>query len=480
MNANFIPFTKALKVLFFFALFFMPMDGFYWGILVLREFGARPLNFILLLVGILFLLAPPSVSRLIRTEKKIIFLAGLILGLTICNIFVLLVNNPPSVLGRSPLIQWSLQYLTVFWFFISISIWVLWFDKLQISGTGYKWFLTTLITSTVLILAIFYYDFFIKILVGDLPEDILFFLKQKYESRPCGLSSEPSIFGSWALLVWPLLLFADKTRPWLRKLGKISHTIGYLCILSALISGARTFIIIFLLQIGVYLFTIVKKRMILMTLSALGLLAVGIFLWKISFPIEKVALMTPSFTEKSETDYSSMTRLASALAAVNIFLDHPISGVGLGQFTSYYAGYVPGWALPSEEVKGFINENISQRVNAFNLFARIGAEMGVALLIVFISFIYCILSPLYKKIRTYQHDRFFSKFYVGFFISCIGGISWWLTQDLFTYQPGIFALAMAIYLNASLKSYYYPLTKPLKQHWITSVVAPLSTGPVDS
>jgi O-antigen ligase len=446
----------------------MPMDGFYWGMQILHEFGSRPLNFILLIIGFALLISTKKGNHLFKTKNLLLWTSLMLLLITL-NLFVPIYNDAPSVMGRSPFTEWFLQYLTVIWFFLSIYIWIFWFDKLQVFGTRYKWFIKMLVLTSAINLLIFYYDVITRFVAGGPIEDFLFFLKQKTDWRPSGLSSEPSIFGSWVMMIWPLLFMVDQTRIGSKKLRSLSRMVSILCIISAFLSGARTFIMIFILQGGVYSLILFKRRKLVGFLAIIILLAACITAWQTSILPERFKTVFAA-SECTDVDCSTMSRLGSALAAVNIFVDHPLAGVGLGQFTSYYGQYVPDWALISEEVQNFITEDISQRVNAFNLFARIGAEMGVFALGLFIIFFIWILLPIYKKTKDHANDRDVSKFYMGCLLSVIGGISWWLTQDLFTYQPGIFSLAMAFYLKTnmsqapfenSVAQIDFPLTNPI-------------------
>jgi hypothetical protein len=423
----------------------MPMDAFYWGMQALREFGARPLNFVLLFVGMIFLGSAKKAGSS-PVKKSLSLWVVIILMLTALNLMVPIINGAPSVMGRSPLIQWVLQYLTFIWFFVSIYIWIIWFSEIQIFEFNYRWFIKALISTCLVNLAIFYYDVTIRLVAGHPVQDLLYILKGKLDWRPSGLSSEPSIFGSWVMLIWPLLFFANPTKLGSKKLRSTSRFISVLCILSALLSGARTFLVIFLLQGITYLLFVFKRRKFVGIVGLIVFVGGCFIAWETPILPERFKALSATF-ECTDIDCSTMTRIGSAVAAANIFMDHPIFGVGLGEFSAYYGQYVPDWALPSEEVQSFISEDISQKVNAFNLFARMGAELGGIILGFFIIFFIWVFYGLYQKTKNYLTNKEIFGFYLGCLLAAIGGVSWWLTQDLFSYQPGIFALAMALYIT---------------------------------
>ena len=153
-----------------------------------------------------------------------------------------------------------------------------------------------------------------------------------------------------------------------------------------------------------------------------------------------------------ENNYSSMTRLGSAFAAYNMFVDNLIAGVGIGQFTYAYSQYVPDWALASPEVQAFISGDIDRRINAFNLFLRIGAEIGLFAFLIFCYFIFRILRRIYCLAKNAQNDRLW---WIGILASCIGGLSYFFQQDLLSYQPAIFSIGLILYLSKNNSNIRY-------------------------
>jgi O-antigen ligase len=219
--------------------------------------------------------------------------------------------------------------------------------------------------------------------------------------------------------------------------------IGVICLISGLISGSRTFLLIFLFQLALAIFLIIRnshlKFRILSVTVGIFFLSATIFGGNYEYYLSQISSIFDI-----ENSYSTMTRLGIAYAAFNMFIDNWISGVGIGQFTYHFAKYVPDWALFSPEVQAYISGDIEHRINAFNLFLRVGSEMGFIAFFSFVYFIFKLLKSALFLIENNKNEKLWS---IGILISSIGGLSYWMQQDLFSYQPGIFSIALILYLT---------------------------------
>ncbi|GAC1392581.1 MAG: hypothetical protein NVSMB38_16590 [Ktedonobacteraceae bacterium] len=121
--------------------------------------------------------------------------------------------------------------------------------------------------------------------------------------------------------------------PQLRKLAAVG-VVGGLTLVAALIAG------------------VVPQRFTLPILSKLGLIAI-------------------SFKSPSPQDFSTAERLAHWIAGIRMFMDHPLTGVGIGNY---------GDAYPPYHVTIFINS----LDHAHNYYINISAETGIIGLIAFV------------------------------------------------------------------------------------------------
>lgn len=81
-----------------------------------------------------------------------------------------------------------------------------------------------------------------------------------------------------------------------------------------------------------------------------------------------------SFTSPSAQDYSTAERLAHWIAGIHMFLDHPILGVGIGNYPDAYPQY-------------YITIFVNSLGHAHNYYINIAAETGIIGLVVFLCFL---------------------------------------------------------------------------------------------
>jgi hypothetical protein len=430
-----------MKILFLLLFITLPIGGFVLGAVNLREFGARLSNFLMLASLVIILLEglKRDASRnriLVGTYGKI---SILIIFFVTLNFLVLLILNIEDKAIPIELIKGFLQYLLVLWFFISVYIWVKILDKINIY-INYHYFIKVLLISTAFNLAIFILDMVNQYSQMKTISDLLFFFRGNISERVSGLATEPSMFASWALMIWPLLIF-QKRESINILINKLSILFGLGCIAASIISGARTFLIVFLIQLGVFFaMEFRSKNGGFLRRSCLMIALSTVIFYFLDF--EYYLLQVFSIVD-IEGSISSITRLGLAITAFNVFLGNIFFGIGIGQFTFNFSSYVPDWALASTEVIDLINGVGEYRVNTYNLFLRIGAELGLGVFILFCYLIIKVFKDLIFLFKKTDIDKFWLR---GVLLSVIGAISFWFQQDLFSYQPGIFSIGLTIYL----------------------------------
>ena len=129
-------------------------------------------------------------------------------------------------------------------------------------------------------------------------------------------------------------------------------------------------------------------------------------------------------------------------AQLQVFKEHPIVGVGLGQQAYYSKYHYPPWAATSNyEFKlWYKNPNVRNFPPGYNLYIRILAENGI---IGFLIFALIIATTLYKSIQLYfKKDLIKNILGVVLTISIVGIAINWLQID--TYRLYGFWLFLAI------------------------------------
>ncbi len=427
------------------ALLLLPVDGFPWGIDQLREFGARPVNFILLFVFALEIVSL-DFGKGIWPDKRLIALGKWLLVLFSLNLIVVVVDLPFShdspLAFREPLTAWFFQYLMALWMFMSFLLWIKIISRLKLLGAGYRPFVALLAVAALVNVLLFGNDIVRLFTSGNLVSDsignVLELFRGEYKLRPSGLSTEPSLFGAWVVFIWPLLIFHDRSRVSSARLSYCAVSTGALVILAGIASGALTFIIPFIAQGAIYFAFRMRRQG--------GFISKPFFFFVIAAPIAAFTL-SPYFERIDELtgpslDPSSMARLGSTVDSLNAIVHNPMFGIGIGQFSYYYAQYAPNFALDNPEVQLWAFGETDYRASTFNMITRIGAEVGLPGALLFCVIVFLIFSRLWALARS---ERFSNSLTIGIFLASIGGFAFWLTQDQFGYQPAIMVFAISNY-----------------------------------
>jgi O-antigen ligase len=128
-------------------------------------------------------------------------------------------------------------------------------------------------------------------------------------------------------------------------------TVGIPCLRSLLVAGA----IVVLGTLGAYCAGFVPERFIMPILKQLGLAGI-------------------SLTAPTDNDFSTAERIAHWISGINMFLDHPFFGVGIGNYAVAYPHY-------------FVTVFPEPLGHAHNYYINIAAEAGIFGLAGFLLFL---------------------------------------------------------------------------------------------
>lgn len=124
-----------------------------------------------------------------------------------------------------------------------------------------------------------------------------------------------------------------------------------------------------------------------------------------------------SSKKAAESDAVILGRTTEMLAAVMVFLDHPIVGVGLGQYMKFYA-------LDYMDDPDIAFRKIDSGRRAHSLYLELAAETGILGLGTFMIIVFYILSQLWKARRRWQeYNRTYANYATAFLLSIIGYLS---------------------------------------------------------
>ena len=151
---------------------------------------------------------------------------------------------------------------------------------------------------------------------------------------------------------------------------------------------AITVAVLFILVVG---FPQLRKLAAICGVGVLVLIAAliaGVIPQRLTHPIlSKLGLVAISFASPSAQDYSTAERLAHWIAGINMFLDHPLTGVGIGNYGVAYAPY---------HVTIFVNS----LDHAHNYYINISAETGIIGLTTFLLLLLAIFVAGWRAYRA--------------------------------------------------------------------------------
>ena len=133
--------------------------------------------------------------------------------------------------------------------------------------------------------------------------------------------------------------------------------------------------LIFIVLVGMPSIHVFMRVLIVLFLGIFEALLAGWIPLSVFNPILRfLGVVQFSFTNPSSQDYSTAERLAHWIAGLHMFMDHPVLGVGIGNYSDAYPRY-------------FITIFTASLGHAHNYYINIAAETGFIGLIVFMLFL---------------------------------------------------------------------------------------------
>lgn len=396
------------------------IDGLPAGAAVLREFGARLANFLLLIACVVLIVRRLIGGRALGMNRyEAYFLVAVVAGAPLLNLPIALAQSPVAV--RLTMVDWAKQFPMLCWGLVSYCIW-----KRILEGMDPRRYSALISISALLPVLAFILEYIDR---SGTTVAVLDVFRMKRDVRPSSLATEPSIYGAWVAFLWPLVLYYSMAGG--RVLGRLAARIFLVvALVTALLSGARTFAVVLLLQLLYVCYWAIQKghgwgariRTLLLGLCVTAAAVLGL----------ASRLVTVTDISNNESD---ITRVGDTVTGINVALGHPLVGVGIGEFGNFFSQYAPAFALRSVEVEKDVLGSAEYRASTFNMFVRLFVEFGIPLGSVFA---YLVLRPIIRAPKRNMGERFV--LYAA--LSAVGGVGFWLSQDTYGYQPAILALAV--------------------------------------
>jgi O-Antigen ligase. len=255
--------------------------------------------------------------------------------------------------------------------------------------------------------------------------------------RVRSLAFEASLFGTYLSAAFPWLCLAA-----LEKQGKYVVLL-LVCIGLIVLSFSRTSYAICMIQfiLIIYFFRGKLVRLPFKTIFSFFLLSfVALVVSTIVFRdiIVSDDIIETFFAiwtfDSSIKEVSNLTRYGSQMAAISIFFEHPLLGIGWGQAAIHLTEYFPSWAWASIEVRDFFQ----YAPVVFGIYPRILAEVGILGLLTWLAVWGGVIIAIYKNFPEQEHLQ--GKILI---VSIIGVLLSGFNMDIFHFWAYWLFLGMA-------------------------------------
>jgi putative inorganic carbon (HCO3(-)) transporter len=213
------------------------------------------------------------------------------------------------------------------------------------------------------------------------------------------VDGDPNRFGQIMVVLLPLALFTlwGERSLWLR----VAAACSFMLILGGmLLTYSRGAFVSFMLVLLIMtIMRYIRLRQILISVVGLAILILAAapgYLARIDTIRGVEGLISQDSNQ--EPDYVTRGRLTEMMAALNVFLDYPVLGVGPGQYSKYYS---VDYQLDPDIALRYIPN--SRR--AHTLYFEMGAETGVIGLTIFMTIVLLIMYRLWQARRLWIHSH---------------------------------------------------------------------------
>ena len=258
--------------------------------------------------------------------------------------------------------------------------------------------------------------------------------------RIIGFAKEGSCFGNYISIVFPWLIMGAL---YLKK-EKKAICCCFLAIILVVFSYSRIAygtifleIVLMMIMLNYFrkkLFSIKSGIFIFIIVGCLGYYILNVDSGNF---FDKITGVFLSFSDEAEEGRvsSNLTRLGLQAAAVGMFVNNPIIGLGLAQFQFNVVEYLPLWSYLSPEIQEVVNPgNTDVFYGAFNTHLRVLAETGIIGFLLWISLmVYGLKNYMYILRNVKKENRDIIKLIMTSYIASFIAFMNFDTFDVFWY-----------------------------------------------
>jgi len=221
-------------------------------------------------------------------------------------------------------------------------------------------------------------------------------------------------------------------------------------------SGSRTALIIIFIQLAIFLFILYRDKRYRKYIAYLTVFLIFASVLLLTINAKKVVesvekkVESLQFSDNLKRDISNKSRLGIQYATLQVFLDHPVIGVGFGQSPYHSRFYYPNWATHKNWEFEYLYKNQKERSfpPGYNLYVRMLAETGIVGISIFLFLMYTTLRLSYNYMKNKDNNvRILA---IILFISFAGLIINWMQIDTFRIYGFWISLALLIKLSQTI------------------------------
>jgi O-antigen ligase len=251
------------------------------------------------------------------------------------------------------------------------------------------------------------------------------------EDRACGPVDDPNYFAQILLVVLPVgLMVGWSERGGLRRAAAL--LLCALVLAGVLLTYSRGgFLVLVMMLVGLVVLGYLRVKHVLIGATALTALVFAVA----PGYLERMDSIRGVSDMDSVNDQAMRGRLTEMLAAWNVLMDHPLVGVGPGQYTPFYS-------VDYMDDPGVAFRQIEKERRAHSLYFELGAETGLLGLSLFLTLTVVVLRRLQRLRRFGERGSEMSHVATGlglgmmaylgtsFFLSLAFMRYWWLVVAL--------------------------------------------------
>lgn len=451
---------KIYKIFFFLGLFFFPFNG-YEGISGLGEFKSES-GAIFLFIGFLFLIINSIFAkRIIIPYKSLIFQLIILFVIwclitTLFNFNTVISNYFKQTSGINRFVrQYMALLLSCFVFFI---LYVNVLAKMELKEILFKIrrvFLFSLIIAFIygfLEVLVTTYSFSFAYSIIEIFNYFPFLESNFYPGgRIASISYEPPFLAIYLITIsgWMFSYILTSKSPL-----KFLPTIAILIL--TYFSGSRTGLVVIFIQLIIFSVFLYKDQRFKKYITNFFVGFVLIFSVLLVLNGEKVIksvaekMDSLDFKKNLTKNVSNQSRFGMQYAAIQVFLENPIIGVGFGQQTYHNRTHYPTWATRNNYEFELYYKNKKERAfpPGYNIYTRLLAETGLVGITLFLMILFFSINEIRRLMKTARDEE--KILLMILLISLIGLYINWFQIDTFR-MYGIW-LGLAILIRMRNKS----------------------------